>query len=129
MNNEPKAGSAPVEKAGEVDFELAHEWAMKPLLCATAIPTDRETWTDEAIENAARAYLALSAEVETLQYERDCHIRGASELKAELDGVRSDRIGKDKQIDALRAGRADIDSTNKREQSEWHAKRADLGLE
>lgn len=43
----------------------------------------------------------------------------------ELNSMRLTRL----EIEALRAGAADIDSTNKREQSEWHAKRAGLGLE
>lgn len=45
-------------------------------------------------KNLSRAYLALRAEnaalraeVETVQYERDCHIRGASELKAGRDAL------------------------------------------
>ena len=43
----------------------------------------------------------------------------------EVDAMRLTRL----EIEALRKGNAEIDTTNKREQNEWHAKRESLGLE
>jgi thymidylate synthase (FAD) len=43
----------------------------------------------------------------------------------ELESVRLTRL----EVEAIRSGRAQIDSTNKREQAEWEAKRRGLGLD
>jgi thymidylate synthase (FAD) len=43
----------------------------------------------------------------------------------EMESVRLTRL----EVEAIRAGRAQIDSTNKREQAEWEAKRRGLGLD
>jgi hypothetical protein len=40
----------------------------------------------------------------------------------EMEGVRLTRL----EVEAIRAGKAEIESSNKREQAEWEAKRARL---
>ena len=93
MTDEPKAGSAPVEKAGEVDFEAADRWAN------SAHPgIDKGDW------ELARAYLAQKQEITNLHAEFEA-------LEPFWKLV--------EQNDALRARLAEVSEAAKKVADEW----------
>tara|TARA_R110000868_G_scaffold403864_1_gene681552 strand:+ start:62 stop:391 length:330 start_codon:yes stop_codon:yes gene_type:complete len=73
-----------------IDFEAARKWALAPIDDNPAIG-----WNPEVIENAARAYLSLAAEVERLKATR-------AECERQFQETQTKRHEAEAQVERLR---------------------------